>query len=132
MAKMFSVIRMQGGSPEINQEETPYYGYVLAAQLKQEWGCYIISGTPKQLQAINALPQVYGICLVTENDTVKWAELDDLPTELIRDRLNTWLSNHDYPAIPASWTNRRIVREIFKRLNPNFEIGNTDIADVPA
>jgi hypothetical protein len=47
----------------------------------------------------------------------------------IRTRLNTWLTNRGYPNIPAGWTYRRVVREIFERINPHFSLDNFDVAD---
>jgi hypothetical protein len=101
--KAFAIIRMQGGQPEIDPEATPFHGYVLCDQLSQ-WGAYLVSGTPQQLQAINQLSHVYGICAVTESGDVRWAELDDIPVAAIRNKLNNWLQNHNQPTIPEDWT----------------------------
>ena len=128
--KAFAIIRMSGGQPEIDLETQPYHGYVLCDQLGQ-WGTYLISGTGAQLQAINALSHVYGICAVTENSDVRWAELDDIPVAAIRNRLNTWLTNRDQPTIPADWTARRIVKAIYRRFNSHFDLNRFDVADAP-
>lgn len=128
--KAFAIIRMQGGQPEINPEETPYHGYVLCDQLGQ-WGAYLISGTPAQLRAIDKLSHVYGICAVTESGDVRWRELDDAMTDKIRNRLNTWLENRGQQTIPEGWSNRRVVRAIFRRFNAHFDLDRFDVADVP-
>ena len=87
--KAFAIIKMNGGSPEIGG--LPCRGYVLCAHSGQNWGGYIVSGTPAQLQAINALPDTYAICAVTETGVTKWPELDNVISEAVRARLNTWL-----------------------------------------
>ncbi len=129
--KAFAIIRMSGGQPEINPETHPYHGYVLCEQIGN-WGAYLICGTGAQLQAIDQLPHVYGICAVTEDGDVKWGELDDIPLAAARDKLNTWLSDHSYPTIPADWTARRIVEEVYTRFSPYFDIDRFDVCEMEA
>jgi len=128
--KAFAICKMVGGYPEIDQNVTPYKGHVLAAQLNENWGCYLISGTGHQLLAIDALPGVYGICAVTENENVKWGELDEIMDPDKRTRINTWLANNDYPTIPAGWTSKQVVMAIYKRMNANFDLYASDIIDI--
>jgi hypothetical protein len=128
--KAFAIIRMSGGSPDI--EELPIHGYVLAFHTPNyNWGGYLLSGTGPQLNALNSLPQVFGIVAVTEDGDVRWAELEGACPAAVRDRLNTWLTNRGYPNIPSGWTYRRVIREIFQRVNEHFDLDAIDVADVP-
>jgi hypothetical protein len=77
------------------------------------WGAYIVHGTGAMLQELDTLPNVVGICTkknigATVNSTV-------------RTKLNNWLSNNGYPDIPADWTNRQVVKSIFRRFFPDFD-----------
>lgn len=127
MAKLFCIASMNGGNPDFGL--LPYYAVVLAGDLPGIWGAYIVAGTPAQLQDINALPSVYGICMVTEGET-HWAELDTVISSAVRSRINGWLTARGYPTIPAGWTYRQVIIAIFKRINPNYTLENTDIPDV--
>ena len=126
--KMFCLVKMRGGEPDLNPTVTPYYGYVHAASVG-EWGAYLFSGTAAQLTAINALSDVYGIVVVTESGNVKWAELDGVIAATVRNRLNAWLTARGYPTIPAGWTYKQVVNAIFKRLNPLFDLAIFDVLD---
>jgi len=129
--KAFAIIRMSGGQPEINPETHPYHGYVLADVIPgTNYGAYLVSGTPGQLQDINSLSHVLGICGVTEDGNIRWAELDGVCAAQTRDRINTWLENHNHPTIPDGWTYRRIIKEIYKRANEHFDLDRFDISDV--
>jgi hypothetical protein len=128
--KAFVLARMVGGQPDIDQTETPYHGYVLCDRIGSTgWGAYLFSGTGAQLTVLDALPQVVGIVAVTQNENVRWAELDDQVGGAVRTKLNNWLSNRGQPTIPEGWSNRRIVREVYKRANANFDLNNFDVAE---
>ncbi len=124
--KAFAIVSMTGGVPDIDPTVTPYYGYCLGAHIP-DWGLYLFSGTQAQLLAINALPSVTGICMVTQ-DGVKWAELDGVIAAGVRTRLNTWLAARGYPTIPVGVTYRRVILEIYKRVNDRFDLGTFDVA----
>jgi hypothetical protein len=82
-----------------------------------------------QLQAINALPNVYGIAFVTESDAAHWTELDNVITPAMRTRLNTWLTARGYSTIPAAWTNRRVIMAVFRRLRGDYDFPCCDVMD---
>jgi len=128
MPKLFAIVPIDGAFPAIDRSVTPYNGYILADQVGN-YGAYLFSGTGAQLIALNALPNVVGIVAVTQNGDVRWAELDGTITPAVRTKLNTWLTNRGYPSIPAGWTNRQVVDAVFKRINPNFDLDNFDIAE---
>ena len=125
--KAFMLCRMSGGQPDIDTEATPYYGYVLCDQIAN-FGAYLFSGTGQQLLALDALPQVLGIVAVTENDEVRWGELDGAAEDAVRDKLNTFLANHDKPQIPEDWTYRQIVKKIYGYFNSHFDMSSFDVA----
>jgi hypothetical protein len=81
------------------------------------------------LLAIDKLPNVIGICAVTESGDVKWAELDANIALAGRTKLNTWLTARGYPTIPAGWTNRKVLVEVAKRMDAKFDLGFFDVAD---
>ena len=117
---MFAVSRMVGGSPDLGNPVPPYHGYVLTGQVGQ-YGLYLFSGTPAQLAAINALPNVIGLFLLRTTgegmNVVRWAEIDDGFATAARTRLNTWLTNNGKPTIPDGWTNKRVVKKLFEHLD---------------
>lgn len=127
---MFAIARMVGGQPDIDQEATPIKGYVLCDQVAN-FGAYLFSGTGAQLSALDALPQVVGICAVTENGNVKWAELDGVVAAGVRTKLNTWITNnrHAWPLIPAGTAYRQILQVLYKRFNGKFDLSVIDVAD---
>lgn len=120
--KAFALARMAGGQPDIDPTVTPYHGYVLCDRIGNTgWGAYLFSGTGPQLVALDAHPQVVGIAAVTQ--------LDDQVGSAVRTKINSWLSNRGQPTIPAGWSNRRVVREIYKRANARFDLNNFDVAE---
>lgn len=129
--KAFAIIPMVGGRPDLDPDVVSWHGYTLCAHIGHNWGCYLFSGTAAQLQAINALPHVYGICAVTESGAIRWAELDNPISPAVRTRLNTWLENRDYPTIPAGWTYRQVILAVYRRVNEWFDLDSVDVADTP-
>jgi hypothetical protein len=119
---------MTGGSPNVDASVTPYTGYVHADSIGG-FGAYLFSGTPAQLTALNALPQVIGIVAVSEAGDVKWAELDGVIAAGVRTKLNTWLTARGYPTIPAGWTYRQVVEAVYKRLNARFDLSGFDVSE---
>ena len=84
-----------------------------------EWGAYIVYGTGAMLLNLNSQPGVIGIC--TKN------QLDDTVKTAVRNTLNTWLANHGYPTFPADWTNRRLIKAIFKHFFPPYNLRSVDV-----
>jgi hypothetical protein len=125
---MFAVARMVGGSPNLGDPVPPYHGHVLTGQVGQ-FGLYLFSGTPAQLAAIDALPNVVGLCLLRTTgsgmNVVKWAEIDDSFADAARTRINTWLTNNGKPTIPAGWTNKQVIRKLFEYLD-SAEVADLD------
>ena len=125
---MFAIATMQGGVPVIDTEATPYKGHVLCGQQGQ-FGGYIFSGSASQLAALNALPNVVGLAVMTESAMAKWPELENAIVPARRTRLNTWLTARSYPTLPANWTYRQAITAVWRRLYADFQIGNYDILD---
>jgi len=125
MPHLFCLARIEGGDPLIDQRVTPYHGLVHCATV-DNWAAYLFSGTGAQLTALAALPaaQLIPICAVTKSGDVKWAELDTTIPSAVRTKLNTWLTNHGQPTIPAGWTYRQVVVAIFTRLHERFDLEN--------
>jgi len=119
-----------GSDPQVSREDTPYHGHVHIGNINHEVGAYIFSGTAAQLAAINSLPGIVGLVAVTENGAVRWAELDNVIGAAVRTKLNNWLTARGYPNIPAGWIYRRVVREVFQRLNAQFEFDLFEVAEV--
>lgn len=130
MSKLFCLVQMNGSDPQLSREDTPYAGHVHIGNLNHQFGAYMVSGTGAQLVAINALPQVVGIVAVTESGGVRWAELDGVIAAGVRTKLNAWLSSRGYPNIPAGWTYKQVIREVFRRLNDKFEFDLFDVAEI--
>lgn len=124
--KAFGICPIVNGQPDIGG--LPCWGYVLAAHIAN-WGAYLISGTLAQLSAINALPNTYAICIVTENGGIKWPELDNVIPAGVRTRINNWLTARGYPTILAGWTYRQVILAIYQRMNEYYTIDGTDVAD---
>lgn len=84
-----------------------------------EWGAYLVHGTGAMLLDLNTQPGVTGICTKNQlNQTVKAA---------VRTKLNTWLTNNSYPTFPADWTNRRLIKAIFKHFFPDYDLRSVDV-----
>ena len=129
MPKAFMITHMEAGSPDFSG--FPYNGCALCAKTpNREHGIYIVTATTAQLAAINVLPQVFFICLVTApENAARWPELEDVIPTPRRTRINEWLSARGYPTIPAGWTYRQTIRAICRRLNDHYEIDTTDVLE---
>ena len=122
---MFAISRMAGGQPDIDLTATPVHGWVLSGRIAN-YGAYLFSGTNAQLLALNALPQVVGIVGVTistneDGVVLHWAELDNVINAAVRTKLNNWLTNNGYPTIPADWTNKQVIRAVWRHLRPDWD-----------
>ncbi len=128
--RAFVLLKLTGGVPELDSEATPYHGYVLCASY-QDWGLFLVSGTAPQLLTIAALPaaKVVPLCLVSQNKTDRFPELNDTVVAATRTKLNVWLTARGLPTIPAGAKYRAILKGITDRLNPNFTLAGTDVME---
>jgi hypothetical protein len=124
-----AVIKQEGGLPVIAQAEPPYTNYVSMGDLPAGFGLYMVSDTGPRLIAADAIPGVYGICALTKDGDVVWAELDNVITPAMRLKINSWLTAHGFPTIPATWTNRQVVVAILKRINDKFDLNGFWVAE---
>jgi hypothetical protein len=129
MPKLFCLIQCQDSDPDLDRAATPFRAVLCCGRLNRNWGAYLVSGTGPQLAAVNALPHVYGIVVVTESGDERWVELDGTIAPAVRTRLNTWLTNRGHPNIPAGWTYRQVLNVVYKRMNARFELDAFDVAD---
>ena len=133
--KAFALIRMNGGQPDIPAalaEADEPFNFVLCDRIGGTgWGAYLCCARGIVLQQLDeSYGGFIGIVAVTESGDVRWGELDNPCADTVRTRLNIWLENHGHPTIPESWSNRRVVREIFRRANQRFDISGINIMDV--
>src|SRR3990167_3098181 len=110
MPHLFAICDMTGGLPNI-PASTPVHGWAHFDSLGQ-YGAYLFSGTAPQLAALNALPNVVGLAVMTgKADNEKdWLELDTVIAAGVRTKINNWLTARGYPTIPTSWANKKDVR----------------------
>src|SRR4030042_4132596 len=104
---LYAVSSVNAGKPVIN--DLPHAGHVLAAGPISNYALYLFSGTASQLTAIGQLSNVYPLCAMTEDEDVRWRELDDVIASGVRTKLNNWLTAHGRPTIPAGWTHRPVL-----------------------
>lgn len=128
MPKGFAITTMVGGAPNIDFTVTPVHGFALCDQVAG-FGAYLFSGTNVQLLALNALPNVMGLCIVTEDANVKWAELDGVIAPAVRTKLNVWLTARGFVNVPAGMTYRAVITAVYQRLNSHFDLSGFDIAE---
>ena len=128
MPHLLAVVDMIGGAPDVDFQATPVTGHVFIFQTAN-FGLYMFGGSAAQLTALNALPKVRGLVAMTENETVKWAELDTVITTAVRNKLNTWLTARGYPTIPAGWTYRQVIRALLRRMRGSFGEDTDNWAD---
>ena len=131
MAKCFALVRMnEGNAPDLpwQQMEGEVFNYAFAGPFPDSnWGCYVCSARGAILKDLDDLwPGFIGIVAVTAGDGAIWNE--EAGAE-IRDRLNTWLANHDKPTIPEHWTNLQIVQRLFQEANERFDFSTLDIKE---
>lgn len=134
--KALALVKMMGGSPDVDWNLYPVHGYVLGAIIpNSNWGAYIVSGTGAQLTALDTSPDVVGIAAIDEKGTgLRWSQqIDNTIPAGVRNRINTWISNNypNAPTVPAGATYRQVVLGIFKRANVHFDIDSFDIQDSP-
>lgn len=127
MPWLFAICRMNGGLPDINTAITPVKGWAHCDTIGNQ-GAYLFSGTGAQLIALNALPQVVGLVAMTDSG-IKWAELDGVISVAVRNKINTWLSARGLQTIPAGWTYKRTLLEIYRRFNERFDIDGIFVTD---
>lgn len=127
-----AVIKQNGGLPVIAQvaaPSVPYTNYTSLGDLPGNFGLYLVADTQARLIAADAIPGVYGICLVTQDGDVKWAQLDNVITPAMRTKINTFLTANGFSTIPTAWTNRKAVLAILNRINPNFSLDDFWVVD---
>lgn len=129
--KAFALIRMDAGQPAVNFQDTPIHGYALASRVPgTNWGAYLVSGTGPQLLAFDALPQVLGILAFTRTGQHHWGpSMDNTIPQPTLTRLNAWLSNHNQPTIPPTWTYRQLIIAAFTRFNSHFDLDVLDVSE---
>lgn len=130
MPKLYAITNMSNGMPDTAPlvPGINYKGFVHCGTIGQ-FGAYLYSGTPLQLAALDALPTVVGLAVMTEAGNVKWAELDNTITPAHRTRLNTFLTARGFATIPAGRTYRQVVNAVWRRFFADFEIEQNDIAE---
>lgn len=130
--KAFALIRMDNGQPDLPPAAQGLVNYTLCDRIGgTNWGAYLCAATGPVLQSLDEDYNGFiGIVAVTDDGDVHWGELDNPCAETVRARINTWLEAHNHPTIPGGWTNRRVVREIYRRANDRFDLSCFDIMDV--
>lgn len=133
--KAFALIRMSSGQPDLPQalrDSGETFNYVLCDRIPTtNWGAYLCAARGAVIQALDADYNGFvGIVAVTEAGGIRWGELDNPCAGQVRTRLNAWLEQRNQPTIPEAWTNRRVVRAIYRRANAHFDLAQIDILDV--
>jgi hypothetical protein len=125
-AKAYCIAKIVNGQPAWVESELDFRAYAMRCR-KGNWGIYAVSGTGAQLVAIDAHPDVYGIC--TFNN------IDEVMDSTLRANLNQFILDkgiHDTWQIPEDWTARQVFRKIVEYFNlrcdrfPNYVIGPED------
>ena len=122
--KAFVIMRQDHGNPdidfefarEVDGELMGGWGFIGNVGV---WGAYIVYGTGAMLLELGGTTGAIGIC--TKN------QLDNTVRAAVRTTLNTWLTNNDYPNFPADWTNRRLIKAIFKHFFPPYNLRSVDV-----
>jgi hypothetical protein len=130
--KAFALIRMVGGQPDLPEAAQGLVNYTLCDRIPgTSWGAYLVAATGANLQDLDTLWGGFiGIIAVSDSGDVHWGELENPAAEDVRSRLNTWLDARDMTLIPEQWTNRQVVRAIFREANQRFDFRAIDIMDV--
>ncbi|MHC4560882.1 MAG: hypothetical protein ACYS80_26675 [Planctomycetota bacterium] len=125
-AKAYTIAKIVDGSPIWVEQGLEYRAYALRCR-KGNWGLYAVSGTGAQLQAIDALADVYGIST--------FGNVDEVMDATLRTNLNQFIIDKDiHPTwqIPADWTARQVFRKMVEYFDlqcdrfPNYIIGPED------
>lgn len=113
--RSYALIRMQGGVPALPEDVT-IQGYALGAA-SGDWGMYQVVGTSDQLAALAALDvdAAVGICTI--------ASLPDVISAAVRNKIDAWSDANfpSLPAVPPSWTNEQMIRELYGRANAHYD-----------
>lgn len=107
-AKGYFLVKMQGGSPVLDQQKTPYLGYVLIGQ-KGNCGAYIVSTeTTEQLKAIDRDPDA--ILIATKD-----APLNDKTVTAHLNRVQQWLATEGVTlSLNVNMTKKEIARAVLQ------------------
>lgn len=130
--KCFALMRMSGGVPDLPAAAEGRVNWVLCDRIPTTaWGCYLVAATGPDLLLLDEQWSGFiGIVAVTEGGAVHWGELENPCADAVRARLNVWLEARGQPTIPEGWTNRQVVRAIYRRANAHFDLSRFDIVDV--
>lgn len=134
-AKLYAIVKMQGGVPDLG--ELQYRGYVLCDQ-KGGYGAYLITGTKEQLDAIVASKNVTPVGSVKEYvpvldadgkaTTVKELSNPTLTKEHA-EKLNALSLGTAKPTIKEGAKIDDAVTELYKSFNSKFDIRNMWVVD---
>lgn len=130
--KAFVLMRMTNGTPDLPAQADGKINYVLCDRIPDTaWGAYLVSASgPDLLDLDQQWSGFVGIVAVSDSGDVHWGELENPCPDVTRNKINGWLSARDLPTIPESWSNRQVVRAIFKRANVIFEITGINVSDI--
>jgi len=130
--KAFTLIRMNDGRPDLPPAAQGRVNWTLCDRIGGTgWGAYLVAATKAVLQGLEEQWDGFiGIVAVTEDGDVHWGELENPCADVVRARLNAYLTNHGYRTIPDGWSNRQVVREIYERANDRFDFRAIDIMDM--
>ena len=128
----FALMRMTNGTPDLPAQAQGRVNYVLCDRIPgTNWAAFLVAATGADLQALDTQWDGFiGIVAVSDDGDVHWGELENPCADAVRNRLNTWLAEHNQPTIPEAWTNRQVVRAIYERCNAHFDLSTFDIMDV--
>lgn len=129
--KCFALLRMTNGRPDLPAAAQGRVNWVLCDRIGGTgWGAFLVAATGPVLQGLDEQWDGFiGIVAVTEAGDVRWGELENPCAEVVRARLNAWLTAHGHRTIPDGWSNRQVVREIYERANDRFDFRGIDIMD---
>ena len=130
--RAFALLRMTHGQPDLPEQAQGRVNWTLCDCIGTTgWGAYLVAATGPDLKALEEQWDGFiGIVAVTESGDVHWGELENPCADVVRARLNAYLTNHGYRTIPEGWSNRQVVREIYERANDRFDFRGIDIMDV--
>lgn len=126
--RLFAILPMIGGAPDLDPETYPFHGYVLCDAV-EGWGAYQLSGTVEEMEAIAAADGVYAICYCSTDENGEHPELAEAIAVPTRAKLNRFLAPLGWPIIPAGTVNAAAIDQIYKRFNPNFTLSDFYICE---